>query len=348
MPCEFRVFPCFQILRPTLLWERQHCPMEHSASVSQPCEVHPWRAHVDLFIPCARHVVDSCTVLTQIRHTHRSRPEHPHTTWIQRGRLSTLDGLVFRPLYPWSCCPLTLSAPVLSREPPHVADLHPTICLHRHVPHTPVQHHCFLFLVAISNLSNEFRCVHGLQLVASPSTPKSSPRTSNLASSFSQKSTAGLDRPAAYPWVIVLPPVACVFSSIHGTSQTHHVAFGFHGVFHRELHKHIGVTELSTKGFVLLVKRCGDCPSLRLTGTRCQFSPCAGEEHGEGLGKSLLNRVLHVEAHAEKCGSCRGQLSPCGGRRPSPRSHTFRSVGSCAGRLERTKDIQTWNPCCWD
>ena len=181
---------------------------------------------------------------------------------------------------------------------------------------TPVQHHCFLFLVAISNLSNEFRCVHGLQLVASPSTPKSSPHTSNLASSFSQKSTAWLDRPAAYPLVIVLPPVACVFSSIHGTSQTHHVAFGFHGVLHRELHEHKGVTELSTKGFVLLVKRCGDCPSLRLTGTRCQFSPCAGEEHGEGLGKSLLNRVLHVEAHAEKCGRCKGQLSPCGGRRP--------------------------------
>ena len=27
-----------------------------------------------------------------------------------------------------------------------------------------------------------------------------------------------------------------------------------------------------------------------------------------------------------------------GGRRPSPRSHTLRSVGSCAGHLERAKD----------
>ena len=37
-----------------------------------------------------------------------------------------------------------------------------------------------------------------------------------------------------------------------------------------------------------------------------------------------------VEAHDKKCGTYTGQLSACGGRRPSPRSDTLRSVGSCA------------------
>ena len=81
--------------------------------------------------------------------------------------------------------------------------------------------------------------------------------------------------------------------------------------------------------------------SLRQLGTPPPVSPGAGEDHRQGLGKSLRN--ARCQAHDRKCGSFAGQLSACGGRRPSPRSHTLRSVGSCAGQRERAKDVLNQN-----
>ena len=75
-------------------------------------------------------------------------------------------------------------------------------------------------------------------------------------------------------------------------------------------------------------------------------SPCASEEHREGLGKSPSNTGGQqsarrpVEAHDKVCGSCAGSAFRGGGRGPSPRSHTSRSAGSRAGQRERAKDTK--------
>ena len=63
-----------------------------------------------------------------------------------------------------------------------------------------------------------------------------------------------------------------------------------------------------------------------------ESSHCAGKSpHNAGAPSA--------DPNDRKCGSCAGQLFSGGGRRPSPRSYTRSSVESCAGQLERAKDI---------
>ena len=179
-----------------LLWEPRH---------SAECN------HVTLMkvLHCLRQtlgdLLNVCTILLQITQTHRPGPERPHIQWSRQRRFST--DVVFGSLREWSPCFFDFVSDQLQICEGHIYvsliriefHRHPTVCIRKQMSHNSTQHHSFLFLIVISNQSNEFYRVRGLSTdrpsywqLWSPSIAKSSQRTSCLTSSVSQKSPAGL------------------------------------------------------------------------------------------------------------------------------------------------------------
>ena len=153
--------------------------------------------------------------------------------------------LLFRSLYPWSCLPSAWSpvSPSSVKRTSHTS----LLCLssiaiphHRHplARTSQPQCHCVLFLVTISYPSNEF---HGLLRLRLP------------VQIVECCGALGISHPGAHRRALMgrvgVPrarcgpsATSCLRLEFHTlTSANAHKGFGFHGVFHQELHEHISL-----------------------------------------------------------------------------------------------------------
>ena len=109
-------------------------------------------------------LLDVYAVLTKVRLPHRSGSALPYVFWAQQWRVRLTITRSPDPVE--SSEPLALSPSPSQIRPKHLRmstirfgfHCHLAVCIARHVPHSTVKDHSFVFLVS-PNIHNEFRCV---------------------------------------------------------------------------------------------------------------------------------------------------------------------------------------------